>query len=58
MKCEIELMMFLQELMVGRLVLDLPKEDLKKINKMLVRNMERKKNAEVQEETDIRYDLR
>ena len=58
MKCEIELMMFLQELMVGRLVLDLPKEDLKKVNKMLVRNMERKKNAEVQEETDIRYDLR
>ena len=58
MKCEIELMMFLQEIMVGRLVLDLPKEDLKKVNKMLVRNMERKKNAEVQEETDVRYDLR
>jgi len=33
------------EIIVGRLVLGLPKEDLKEINKMIVRNL---KNAEVQ----------
>jgi len=38
------------EVTVGRLVLDLPKEDLVEINKMIKRNLERKKNAEVQEE--------
>jgi len=40
----------LLEQTVGSLVLELPIRDLKKVNKMLVRNMERKKNAEVQEE--------
>ena len=38
------------EVTVGRLVLDLPKEDLVEINKMIKRNLERKKNAEVQED--------
>jgi len=37
----------LLEMIVGKLVLDLPKEDLKTINKMIVRNQ---KNAKVQEE--------
>ena len=40
---------WLLEIIVGRLVLDLPIEDLKTINKMIVRNQN---NAEVQEETN------
>jgi len=32
------------EVIVGRLVLDLPKEDCKKINKMIIANLEKKKN--------------
>jgi len=39
----------LLEMIVGKLVLDLPKEDLQEINKMLVRNQ---KNAKVQEEAE------
>ena len=31
-------------LIVGRLVLDLPKEDLKKVNEMIKRNLGRMKN--------------
>ena len=33
------LFQILLEIMVGRLVLDLPKEDLKEINKMILRNL-------------------
>ena len=40
----------LLEAIVGRLVLDLPKEDLETINKMILRNI---KNAEVQQESDV-----
>jgi len=42
----------LLEQTVGSLVLELPIRDLKKVNKMLVRNQEKKKNAEVQNSSD------
>ena len=38
------LFMLLQEVIIGRLVLDLPKEDLEWINEMIKRNLEIKKN--------------
>jgi hypothetical protein len=34
------------EVVVGRLVLDLPKDDLKKINEMILRNLENEKEHE------------
>jgi len=46
----LEIIGLIWEIIVGQLVLDLPKEDLVEINKMIKRNLERKKNAEVQEE--------
>ena len=42
------------ELIVGRLVLRLPPEELREINKMIVRNLE---NAQVQEEDNAPYGL-
>ncbi len=41
------LFMLLQEVTIGRLVLDLPKEDLKRINEMIKQNLKVKKNAKV-----------
>ena len=39
------------EIVVGRLVLGLPKEDLEKINKMIIESVkEKKKNASIQQE--------
>jgi hypothetical protein len=43
---ELNLMQLALEVVIGRLVLDLPKDDLKKINEMILRNLE---NAKVQE---------
>lgn len=37
------------EIIVGRLVLGLPKEDCEKINKMIVTNLERNENAKSKE---------
>ena len=48
------LFQMLLEMITGRLVLDLPKEDLKKINKMILRNI---RNAEVQEEDNQTNEL-
>jgi len=44
----------LLELIVGRLVLRLPPEELREINRMIVRNLE---NAKVQEEDNAPYGL-
>jgi hypothetical protein len=38
----IDLILIAQEIVVGRMVLDLPKEDLKKINEMIKRNLVKK----------------
>ncbi len=38
---KMDLMTLAMELIVGRLVLDLPKEDLKKVNEMIKKNLER-----------------
>ena len=38
-----DLMTLAMELIVGRLVLDLPKEDLKKVNEMIKKNLENEK---------------
>jgi len=40
----------LLEITIGRLILTLPHDDLEEINRMIKKNLERKKNAEVQEE--------
>jgi hypothetical protein len=40
-----DLMTLAMELIVGRLVLDLPKEDLKKVNEMIKKNLESLENA-------------
>lgn len=39
------LAMLLQEIMIGRLVLDLPKEDLELINEMIKQNLKVKNNV-------------
>ncbi len=44
---KMNLFMLLQEVTIGRLVLGLPKEDLKRINEMIKKNLKAKKNAEV-----------
>ena len=42
-----DLMTLAMELIVGRLVLDLPKEDLKKVNEMIKRNLESLENESI-----------
>ncbi len=42
-----DLMTLAMELIVGRLVLDLPKKDLKKVNEMIKKNLERWKMFEL-----------
>ncbi|MHA2047408.1 MAG: hypothetical protein ACW99G_21695 [Candidatus Thorarchaeota archaeon] len=41
----LDLMHLIWEITIGRLVLALPEKDLKKINKMIKKNLESKKNA-------------
>ena len=51
------LMILALEIVTGRLVLDLPKEDLKTINKMILRNLEQKKHASVQEKDNSAHGI-
>lgn len=41
-----DLMILIIEITTGRLVLDLPKEDLEKINEMIKKHLESLKNAD------------
>jgi len=48
----------LLEIIVGRLVLGLPKDDLKKINKMIIESLkEKENNASLQEEDNATHGL-
>lgn len=51
------IMALIWELTVGRLVLDLPKEDLETINEMIKRNLESKQNACVQQKDNLTDEL-